>query len=256
MIVGLATLISILFFGGVSETFLVDKLEKGVKQYVLDKERKKEITADLKVSVKYIKAFNKERKSKFKSFQDLNANRLTSREELTLYFDELMNDRKHFQERVIGDRISILNKIESDEWELILINSKESIDKVNAKTQKKLDKGKISEPFEKTTAVIAKVITDKERKEKLDKALNTFIDSQEKTFEKLESMNTIDSGIISNKDASEKDLIKLAKELNELRKLAFNDLTSFHFSVKEFTTQAEWEQIMKAFNKELNITSH
>lgn len=256
MLIGLATLISILFFGGVSETFLVDKLEKGVKQYVVDKERQKEITADLKVSTKYIKAFNKERKNSFKSFQDLNADRNTSIEEFNLFFDKLMNDRMAFQEKVIKDRISILNRIEPDEWELILEKSKESIEKASAKTQKKLDKGKISEPFVKTKSVIDEVVTDTERKEKIGKALSTFVRSQEKTVEKLKSMNSLDSDIINSKDASEKDILKLAEEINELRKITFSDLTSFHFSVKEITTEAEWEAIIKSFNKELSISTH
>ena len=34
------------FFGGVSEAFLIDKIEKGVKQYVVDKDRSKEIRPD------------------------------------------------------------------------------------------------------------------------------------------------------------------------------------------------------------------
>ena len=256
MIIGLATLISILFFGGVSETFLVDKLEKGVKQYVVDKERKKEITTDLKVSAKYIKAFNKERKGNFKSFQKLNADRNTSNEELTLFFDELLKDRITFQEKVIADRVNILNKIEADEWELILDNSKESIEKVDAKAQKKIDKGKTSEPFEKTRSEIAEVVTDNERKERINNALDTFINSQKKTIEKLQSMNTQDSDVVNNKNASEKDLKKLAEELNELRRLTFNELIAFHSSVKKFTTEAEWDKVMKVFNKELNITSH
>ena len=100
MIVGLATLISILFFGGVGETFLVDKLEKGVKQYVVDKERKKDITADLKITAKYVKAFNKERKNKLKTFQNLNADRNKSIEDFASFFEELISDRITFQKKV------------------------------------------------------------------------------------------------------------------------------------------------------------
>ncbi len=50
--------------------------------------------------------------------------------------------------------------------------------------------------------------------------------------------------------------MELADQLNELRRDGFDDLIDFHMSVKEFTTEAEWDQIMKAFNKELSITAH
>ena len=44
MIVGTIALISMLFFGGV-EYFLMDELEKGVKTFVVEKDRRKEIEA-------------------------------------------------------------------------------------------------------------------------------------------------------------------------------------------------------------------
>lgn len=71
MIIGSITLITILFFGGVSEYFLIDKLEKGVKEYVVEKNRQKEILADLKTSKAFIKEFNKKRKSQSKTFHTL-----------------------------------------------------------------------------------------------------------------------------------------------------------------------------------------
>jgi hypothetical protein len=58
MILGTLALINMLFFGSM-EYFLVDKLEKGVKTYVLEKERRKEILVDLSDAEKEIKAFNK-----------------------------------------------------------------------------------------------------------------------------------------------------------------------------------------------------
>ena len=39
MIVGIITLITMLFFGGIQEYFLLDKLEKGTKIYIEDKDK-------------------------------------------------------------------------------------------------------------------------------------------------------------------------------------------------------------------------
>lgn len=46
MIVGIVALFTVLFFGGVQEYFFIEKLEKGVKKFVIEKDRSKEILAD------------------------------------------------------------------------------------------------------------------------------------------------------------------------------------------------------------------
>jgi len=256
MTVGTITLITILFFGGVSEYFLVDKLEKGVKIYVEDKERQKEILADLKVSKAFIKEFNKKRKSQLKSFKQLNADRITTKEQLTDFFNQLIKERLAFQERIISDRINVANKINQDEWDKIIENSQESFQKTKEKQQKKADKGKVSAPFEKTGEAIEKHIIDEEKKAAVRKALDTFIRSQEETVDKLRKMNAEDSDVINKNNASNAELMKLAEDMNKLRQHTFESVIEFHLSVKENTTVEEWAPIMKAFNKEVSITAH
>ena len=255
MIISTIALLTLLF-GSVSETFMVDKLEKGVKQYVVDKERKKEITAELKEVTKYVKAFNKKRKGDLKKFQELNFGRNASRHDFSDFFDELMKERKDFQEKVLSDRVRLSKKIEPEEWELIMKKSDESLDKKAEKQQKKTDKGKISEPFEKTKATIHKFVTDVERKDKIHESLDQFIDSQNFVVETLADMNSKDSEIINKRKATKEELMNLASALNELRSQSQNDLVDFHMSVKEYSTQAEWDKIMKAFNKEMTISAH
>jgi uncharacterized protein YlxP (DUF503 family) len=256
MLIGLATLISVLFFGGVNEYFLVNKLEKGVKKYVVEKERKKEITAELKNSKKFIKAFNKERKNEFKLFKVINADRETTKEEMNQFFDQLIKERRDFQKIIIQSRIEICGKINPDEWESILELSRKSVAKEKDKQQKKIDKGKDSEPFKKTIASINKFITDRERKEKVLQSIKDFINSRDEMTRKLTGMNTIDNAIVTKKDVSEEELKQLAEDLNELREIGFESLVDFHMSAKEHTTKDEWDNIIKAFNKEIETTVH
>ena len=49
MIVGTIALISLLFGSGAFDVFFLPNFEKGVKEYVIGKERQKEITSDLKI---------------------------------------------------------------------------------------------------------------------------------------------------------------------------------------------------------------
>jgi hypothetical protein len=256
MIIGLTTLIAILFFGGVSETFLVDKLDKGVKKYVIEKERKKEITADLREAKKYIKAFNKERKKQFKTFQEMNTDKNISRVQMEEFFVQLMKDRRVFEDRVIEDRISISAKLRPGEWDAIMDYSRASVNKTKTKSEKKVAKGKFSEPFEKTFEVIEKDIADSVKLQNVRNALTTFVESQKRTVSTLLSMNSVDSNILSKQKASRDELKDLAENLNVHRKKAFDDLVEFHYTVVEQTTDEDWAKVMKSFNKELSITSH
>lgn len=254
MLIGLFTLISIFLFGGGNEYFLVDKLEKGVKEYVVDKERKKEITADLKDAAKHIKAYDKKRNNRFKDFLQLNSNRETTEKELDTFFDQLMQERKEFQEYIINRRVEIVNKIKPDEWVLILEKSAETVKKRNEKLQKEIDKGKMDEPFTKTKAYISDEITDKGKSKNLLTGLNEFIEYQNKAAEKIKSTNVSDSDLISKRDATVLELGELATKVNKLRSEGYQELINFHLFAKENTTDDEWNKLMKLFNKELNIT--
>ena len=63
MLIGLATLITILLFGGGQDYFLVMNLDKGIKKFVVEKERKKEILAEFKIAKKEVKKLSKTRKA-------------------------------------------------------------------------------------------------------------------------------------------------------------------------------------------------
>ena len=54
MLIATITALAILFGGGTFETFFIDDLRKGVKEYVVEDERKDEILDDLKRSKKMI----------------------------------------------------------------------------------------------------------------------------------------------------------------------------------------------------------
>ena len=256
MLIGLATLITILFFGGVSESFLVDKLEKGVKKHVIEKDRRKEILADLKDSKKYIKAFNKERNAKLKAFKEMNLDKSLEREDFDTFFNDLIEGRKEFQKYVIDERLKITKKIEPDEWTLIMAMSNESVQKRKQKMEKKIRKGKIGLPFGKTRDVIAMEVEDETSRENLRNALDEFLAAETKIIDQLAAMNVEDNPVIENREATLAELNKIGEEMNILRMKGYENLTEFHFAARDNTTEDEWDVLMKAFNKELTMTPH
>ena len=147
MLIATITALAILFGGGTFETFFIDDLRKGVKEYVVDDERKDEILDDLKRSKKMIKSFNKERKAQFKEFKKLNSSRATGSDGLTAFFEKSMTTRGEYQHHLIDERLTVSAQITPDEWAAIIENSGHATDKRMQKAQKKLDKAEAKGPL-------------------------------------------------------------------------------------------------------------
>ncbi len=257
MIVATITVIALLFGGGVNEIFFIDKLEKGVKEYVIDKERQKDILADLKKTKKLFKKFNKERKARFKTYKKINSSRIATREELIDFYDELNKERIEFQDELIDDRLTVSKKIKADEWASIVEHSGNSVDKRKEKEQKKSEKNKNKGqvPLEKTRKAIIEIVSDAEKQKVMIGGLNDMISSFEKLESEIKSINVKENNVLILKDAKKEELKQIAAEMNNLRHFSFKQLIEFHMVVKENTDESEWDKIMKAFNKELAITT-
>lgn len=255
MIIGTIALIAMLFGGGL-DFFFIDNLEKGVKEYVIEKDRKKEILADLKTSKKLISNYKKERKAKYKTFKKLNFSRETSKEELVGFFNKLYKERVAYQKEMVDERLVVIKKIKADEWDSIMLFSKISLEKQIEKKQKKLEKnnGKNIAPFVKTRKAITEYIIDSEKQQILKSGLDKMINSFEKLSIETETINVNESKLLTHQNATKDELVKFGDKLNEMRRLIFNELIDFHMLVKENTNISEWGKIMKVFNKELCIT--
>jgi len=259
MIIGTIALLTLLFGGGV-ELFFINNFDKGVKEYVIEKDRQKEILADLKTSKKLISNFNKEREKQYKLFKKLNVSHETTKENLVDFFNDLHKERLTHQEKVIDKRISVIKKIKADEWDSIMVFSKISLDKQIEKEQKKLEKneakGKEIKVFEKTRKAIINNVSELGKQQVLITGLNNMINTFEELSDEAERNYVNENDILIRKDATKDELEQLAGEMNDLRRLIFDQLIEFHFLVKENTNISEWDKIMKAFTKEFSITAH
>lgn len=247
MIVGTIALISMLFFGGV-EYFLMDELEKGVKTFVVEKDRRKEIQADLKVSMDIIKAFNKDRSSKLKVFKEMNADRKVTKVELEKFYQDRHEERTELQSKVINERLKILPKLTEEEWESTVKMSAETV----AKKKEKAAKKKPKDVFEGVIKSVNKAIEEKDRASKAVELVNDYKVEFDSFVEKLSMAKASDGEILTNKEASFEELKSLAALGNSHRKEAFNAFMHFHFQLKEITNETEWAKIIKEFNKVLD----
>lgn len=249
MIIGTIALISILFFGGSLSLFLVEDFDKGIKKYVVEKERRKELLSELKDVKKTLKEMNKEQGDYIKTLKKLNANRNTTTADFMEYQDKLLVQGVKIQDMTIDSRLQLIKKITQEEWDQIMAMSATTVQKAKDKLEAKREKGKVKDPFQKFESEVEKTVSNTENKDKILSILETYKMDLNMLNEKIASRNVIDNPAFKNKEAGRDDLKKIADEVNAIKVKAFEAMVDFHFTIKEQTTEKEWDKIIKAFNK-------
>ena len=245
MIIGVITLITVLFFGGPVNFFPIQDVDTGIKKYVADKDRKKELLAEIKGYKKSAKEMTKVQNGYIKELKSLYADRNARRENFEEYKKKLLAGANQIQEKTIEARMQIIDRIQPEEWVQILDLSESRVQKAKDKQLKKGEKN----PFAKFEATISKEVADPAKRKKVLEALDMYKTHFQTLTEKIASRNVIDLPTLKNKSASKAELQTLAKEVNTIRSSVFDAVVDFHFEMKENTSEAEFDKLVKAFNK-------
>jgi len=249
MIIGIATLLMMLFGGGSIDVFYIDKIEQGVKKEVTDKDRKKDLQGDLKEYTKTVKEFNKIRKNHLKELKKKNLDRSTSETWYVQFYESRFQERVDLQKAFIGQRIALQQKISDDEWEAIMKKASDQTTQLAEKEQRKEGKKKDENDFRVQEKAIVDNVADQERRMTLLEAFAVYEALYNQIHESYEDINVNESLFLANKDASEEEMIILAGLLNDQRVLLYAGYTVFLVAMHNNTTDEEWKPIMKAFNK-------
>ena len=231
------------------EIFLVEQLEKGVKKYVEDKDRRDEILAVTSPTKYSIKEFNKRREEQVKEFRKINANQNNSREKFEQYFESRIRERFEIQMIMIENRVRMHEMITPGEWDLIMEMEKKVRQKNIDRFDKKLSKGKYISPFKGLERAIDQVIDDESKKKELRNALKSFESTHLSWVDKANYFSALHNEIIAKKDASKEELIDEIMGLNNLRLEMYSDIINFRFIILEYTDNEEWEALINELNK-------
>jgi hypothetical protein len=248
VIVGIFTLISLLLFGDAQQYFFVENLEKGVKEYVVDKERSNEIKMLLKEVKDETKSFNKVRKKQLKELRSMNLNVELERNDFTELFDQLAEKRSEYQRKVISQRIHAVEKIENEEWQNIIDYSNAALDKQIAKAEKKKKKNE-KDAFASVEKTIIKSLTNTDNQNAALSALNKLKSDLNDMNQGFLDINTKENKVLINKSASLSDGMAISEEMNSLRAKAWNSMLDFRFTLKDIAEEDQWIKIMKSLNK-------
>lgn len=249
MIAALIALIGLLLGGSNTQTYLIDELDVGIKKEITDKDRKKDLQNILGDYQKVQKSFLKEKKKQLKILSKATEDKTTSKEYLDAFFDKRMNAYIEFDKYFINKRIILQNEITDEEWAQIMLRSTEAAEKIDAKEQKKINKGKIKDPFDKLEKTIRNTISNAEKNKDVMDALEVYKSYSFSLAERLANTDVITSDLLADKYAPRELLDATAKDRNMERRKLFNSYTTFFFVLSINTTEDEWNSLVKEFNK-------
>ena len=236
---------------GSEDVFYLDKIDKGVKKYVTDKDRKKELQVELKTYSKAVEQFGKITKSHLKELKKKNIDNNTSKQWYVDFFGQRMEERRELQALFITERFNLQQKITDDEWAEIMKMATDEASKVEAKEQKKEMKQKDKNFFESQEKVMNEEILDQDKRSKVLEALKVYEEKYDETHNTYEHINANETDFLTDKNATKEDMQKFADALNKLNIKMYQAYLDFFMILKENTNDEEWASIIKVFNKEV-----
>jgi hypothetical protein len=130
MVVATLTAITILIFAvGGGDGFSFGVFEGGVKDFVSDRHRAKQIIAITDQADKEVEALTKDFKKASKELTKLNSNYDATRGEFKEFLDQLDERRAKFQERIIELRLKARDLMTQEEWQAVYAKAKEEASK-------------------------------------------------------------------------------------------------------------------------------
>ena len=244
-------LIFTLLSDGQIEIFYIDDLEKGVKEYVLDKDRKEEIQDSLKSFTKTVKSFYKTREDQVKALKKKNLEQSTTEKWFKNFFMERMDERRNLQAYTINMRYNLQQKITADEWGKIMGMSWADVAKDEAKAKKKALKNKDKSIFRNVEKTINENVNEKEKLELILSALNTYEKKNNELVTAYEEMDVKAGTFLADQNASKEQMKQYCEGLNDLRKNYYNSYLNFYFDLRSNSSEDEWQTIIKELNKVL-----
>jgi hypothetical protein len=146
-------------------------------------------------------------------------------------------------------RLAVQPKITDEEWKNIVAAANKTVEKDQEKMKKKEAKQNEKARDDKLTGTAKEYINDEEKSNGVDNAYNGFRQDVQDLESSYLKINVVDNKLLSNKNATEKEMRELTDSLNEMREQMYSEYLVFLGKLREVTTPEEWEAIMKDLNK-------
>ena len=245
----IALIISFLFGGGSLEVFYIDKIEQGVKKYVTDKDRKKELEGYFKEYQKTFKSYNKGKQSDLKNLKKQNLDRAVAITWYEDFFKKRLDATAKVQHEFINYRINLQNAILDDEWAQIMVLASSAEKKEQEKEEKEARKNSDKDHMHNLRKTANENIVNPDSKNEVLAAWDIFKEDYDATVETYDHINVEDSETLVNKNVSAEELEGIIIKLDSIRAKMYVAHIGFLKVLKANTSNEEYQAIMKEFNK-------
>ena len=248
MIIGLALLIMIIFFGGgPEEVFLVPDLKKEINKTVKDKDRKEDLKALIVVAKKETKDFRKQIRNESKFAKKLAVDYQSDLAELNKVFMTSIESRKQHQASMINKRLVFQNLMTDDEWNSIISKQIDLKKKEQRKKNKSARKAESREEkmFAKVHEAISQEILDIDRSVKIDSAFTAFERVIAKLYDEKRDGNFQDNELIGKRAATRQELEQFYHKQDSIRENVYKSYFQLLEVGRASSSEAEWKSLVR-----------
>ncbi len=250
MIIGGALLLFSLLFGvGDIEIFFIAEVDKSVKKYVEDKDRRAVVLDSVKAYSKAVKTFRKSRDAELKELKKKNLDRSTPQDWYENFFSRNLENRLAAQSRYIERRLWFEEQLTDEEWQKVLESAVESATKLDNKEKKKAMKDRDKNVFRGLESAIVREVGDEERRFAILDALRVFELVYDETIDNMDRRNVLEMSFLTDQTTSKEEMQQVMLALDELRTAYYVSFRVFFFVLRDQTQEDEWKPIVKEFNK-------
>ena len=245
----IALIISFLFGGGSFEVFYIDKIEQGVKKYVTDKDRKKELQGYFEEYKKICQSYNKGMQRDLKNLKKQNLDRTVQIAWYEDFFKKRLDQTTKIQANFIDYRIHIQNVINDNEWTQIMELASSAETQEQEKKEKQARKNSDKDLMSKLRKTANENIVNPSSKTDVLAAWDIFKEDYDATVETYDHINVEDSETLVDKNVSEEEMKEIIVKLDSIRAKMYVAHIGFLKVLKGNTSNEAYQAIMKEFNK-------
>lgn len=233
--------------GDTSLPFLLPKEEKSINKVIMEKDRRNQLDFIVKGIGHKEKVYKKEKKSLLKEIEKLNLDRDATVEQFNKIADKIRATNEDAFNYMVTARLEIGNIITTNEWSLILADSK----KYYQKTEKQYNK--VYPAFEKSIQKLIKriesSIDSKDRAAIVITHIKDFSGLTLKNSKELAAINVYEHPVLTNIKSTEQELITVGPQIQKLRNQVTEAYIALHVLIAANTTEEEWPKVVKKVNK-------
>jgi hypothetical protein len=249
MLIGL--LLALIFGGGAESEFAssIPNIQKEIRRHVEDESRKDSLLFLVKEYEGAIKAYEKEKKNRFKQLNTVSTDRDNDTSEFLAAYDEYYQSRTDLISSLIDYRLLFQEKITEEELLQITEKALNSPERRVKKEQKQeaRSQDRIIRLFVDLNEIVVHHIQDSLKAELVLQSLHSFESSLYATLDESYDLEVERKQRLNDRSTTREEILEMYSLSNQLRYATARNFAELRQSVIENTSQEEW----KAINKEL-----